>query len=84
MCFDNIEVHDRLLSRSEASEMLKEWFGQAGSLTPATLAKLACTGGGPPMLKFKRKVAYPERRLFGWGKSRAKLVEHTSDSGDDI
>ena len=84
MSFENVQVGDRLLIRSEASNKLQEWFGPVGYLCPASLAALACRGGGPPMIKFGRKVAYPERKLFDWAKSRAKLIEHTSDSGDGI
>jgi hypothetical protein len=84
MSFDHLEVGDRLLLRSEASDRLQQWFGQAGYICPAYLAKLASVGGGPPMVKFGRKVAYPERKLFDWAKARAKLVAHTSDSGDSL
>ena len=84
MGFDNIEVGDRLLIRSEASEKLKEWFGPAGHIGPACLAKYAVTGGGPPYLKIGRRVAYREGDLFKWAKSRARLVDSTSDSGADL
>ena len=83
MSFDHLEVGDRLLIRSEASEKLQQWFGPAGYLCPASLAKLACVGGGPPYYKIGRKVAYRERDLFAWAKARAKLVEHTSDNGGE-
>jgi hypothetical protein len=84
MELNNIDVGDRLLLRSEASKKLKDWFGEAGYLCPATLAKMACVGGGPVMMKFGRKVAYPERALFDWAKARARLVESTSDNGSNL
>ncbi len=84
MNFDNIEVGDHLLIRSEASEKLKEWFGQAGHIGPACLAKYAVTGDGPPYLKIGRRVAYRERDLFKWAVARARLVPSTSASGLDL
>jgi hypothetical protein len=76
------DLSDRILTRSEASEKLTEWFGQCGRIGPATLAKYACLGGGPPMLKFARRVGYPERQLYKWGRARARFVASTSDAGE--
>jgi hypothetical protein len=73
---------DRVLDRLAASEKLEEWFGKPGAVKPKTLAKLACVGGGPPMIKFGRKVGYAEKPLYGWGRSRARIVKSTSDHGE--
>jgi hypothetical protein len=81
MEFDSRPVRDNLLPRNEASQKLYEWFGLVGCVSPKTLAKYACIGGGPPMVKFGRRVGYPERRLFEWGRARARVVSSTSDSG---
>ena len=78
---DRADLSDRILPRSEASEKLTEWFGPCGRIGPATLAKYACLGGGPPMLKFGRRVGYPERQLYEWGRARARFVASTSDVG---
>src|SRR5215204_6057797 len=79
MNFDKIEVGNRLLARTEVPDYLQDKFGSAARLSAPYLAKLACEGGGPPMVKIGRRVAYTERALVDWVKSRMRLVNSTSD-----
>ncbi|MBX6425253.1 MAG: hypothetical protein IRZ09_04945 [Variibacter sp.] len=51
----------RPLSRAEASTYLKEKHGISHS--PAYLAKLAVTGGGPRFMKARRSVIYTAELL---------------------
>jgi hypothetical protein len=39
-------------------------------VAPATLAKLASTGGGPPFRKFGRKPIYAPSDLLAWAEAR--------------
>lgn len=55
---------DRNLNRKDASRYLREVHGIVRS--PATLAKLACTGGGPPFRKAGRIPLYPISELDAW------------------
>ena len=48
----------------------------------ATLAKLACTGGGPPFESFGRRPLYREADLLSWAQARCTgLRRSTSDPG---
>lgn len=50
--------------------------------TVATLAKLACVGGGPRFEKLGRIVLYPTAELDSWAKARlSPLRRNTSDTG---
>jgi hypothetical protein len=53
--------HSRPLSRAEASAYLRERHGISHS--PAYLAKLAVTGGGPRFMKARRTVIYTPELL---------------------
>lgn len=55
------------LRRDAAADYLKKRYG-AG--TSATLAKLACIGGGPPFRKFGRHPLYLPEDLDAWAKAR--------------
>lgn len=46
---------------------------------PATLAKLATTGGGPEMSKFGRRVFYTRMSLDSWIASRLWTCHSSSD-----
>ena len=67
------------LRRWEASEYLKLAHGI--ELAPATLAKLASVGGGPPFQKSNRTPLYPVPQLDVWAVERlGGLKRSTSDS----
>jgi hypothetical protein len=71
--------HERKLGRKEAAQFLTD-HGYKTSL--ATLAKLACIGGGPPFESFGRRPLYEEEVLLGWARARCTgLRLSTSDPG---
>jgi hypothetical protein len=48
---------------------------------PATLAKYACVGGGPPFFKAGRIPIYPRTGLDEWARTRlGALVRSTSET----
>jgi predicted DNA-binding transcriptional regulator AlpA len=47
-------------------------------LSPSTLNKLRCVGGGPPFLKFGRSVRYLPEDCRAW--RDARRVRHTSEA----
>ena len=58
---------ERLLRRREAAEALTE----AGfKIAPATLAKLASVGGGPPFRRFGAVPVYTWPDLLAWARAR--------------
>ena len=68
---DAVSLPDPLpgnLSRSEASKYLRERHGIRR--TEATLAKLACVGGGPKYRKDGRLVVYPPPELDVWAEGQ--------------
>ncbi|BBK33760.1 hypothetical protein EDC65_3596 [Stella humosa] len=68
------------LRRWEASEYLELVHGIQQS--PATLAKKASTGGGPPYHKSVRSPLYPRDELDRWAVAyMGGLVRHSSDTG---
>jgi hypothetical protein len=68
------------LRRWEASEYLDVVYGI--TVAPATLAKLACVGGGPRFNKAVRTPLYPREELDAWAAERlGKLKRSTSDDG---
>jgi hypothetical protein len=56
------------LRRDKASQFLDEVLGL--QYARATLAKLASTGGGPPIEKVGRTPYYPTEPLYNWGLSK--------------
>lgn len=67
------------LSRQEVPAHLRSVHGI--QITTATLAKLACRGGGPPYQKFGRKPLYPVHLLDEWAVQRlGPIVQNTSQS----
>src|SRR3974377_2402791 len=71
-------VPTRLLRRAEASEYVQERWGYP--LSPRTLAKLACVGGGPTFRRESRFPLYEVKHLDAG--VRAKLprpVRSTSE-----
>jgi hypothetical protein len=76
---DSIQCKPRL-RRWEAVDYLETVHGLP--TTVATLAKLACVGGGPSFQKMGRVVLYPVVELDRWATGRISATrQHTSDSG---
>lgn len=73
--------HDKFLSRGSASEFL---FKKGFQVAPATLAKLACVGGGPIFVSFGRRALYAPAELLRWAESRARIRKTTSDAGEAL
>jgi hypothetical protein len=70
---------ERLLGRKAAAQYLTE---RGFKTAPATLAKLACIGGGPPFESFGRRPLYREADLLGWAQGRTTGPRRsTSDPG---
>jgi len=59
---------ERRLDRKEAAQFLTS---RGYRTAPATLAKLACLGGGPAFESFGRRPLYREPDLLAWAQSRA-------------
>jgi hypothetical protein len=51
------------LRRKQAAAYLQ---ARCGAYTPATLAKLACVGGGPPFCKVGPFALYTQQDLDAW------------------
>ncbi|WP_244913936.1 hypothetical protein, partial [Methylobacterium frigidaeris] len=67
------------LRRWEASQYLLDEHGIEPA--PATLAKLACVGGGPPFQKAGRVPLYPVDLLDEWAVTRlGAVVRSTSEA----
>jgi hypothetical protein len=72
-------LYERRLGRKEAAQFLTD---QGCKTAPATLAKLACIGGGPPFESFGRRPLYREADLRGWAQGRTTGPRRsTSDPG---
>jgi hypothetical protein len=73
----------RMLRRTEAADYVQERWGYP--LSPRTLAKLACVGGGPTFRRASRFPLYEVKDLDEW--VRAKLtrpVRSTSEYPEAI
>ena len=71
---------ERRRDRKQASQFLTE---QGYKIAPATLAKLACIGGGPTFVSFGRRPLYLESDLLAWAQSRTTGPRRsTSDPGE--
>jgi hypothetical protein len=71
-------VPTRLLRRAEASEYVQERWGYP--LSPRTLAKLACVGGGPTFRRASRFPLYEVKDLDAWVRSKlTRPVRSTSE-----
>jgi hypothetical protein len=74
-----VKEPERLLGRKEAAQFLTE---RGYRTAPATLAKLACIGGGPPFESFGRRPLYRAADLLAWAQARTTgLRRSTSDPG---
>jgi hypothetical protein len=58
---------DTLLTRVDAAVYLQS---RGFKIAPATLAKLAVTGDGPPFVKFLSRALYQARDLDCWADGR--------------
>jgi hypothetical protein len=73
------EQYERRLGRKEAALFLTE---RGYRTAPATLAKLACIGGGPEFESFGRRPLYREADLLAWAHGRTTgRRRSTSDAG---
>lgn len=71
------------MRRGEISEYLLQVHGVR--LTPATLAKLAVQGGGPPFQKDGRFPLYPRQSTDEFATARlGPLRRSTSDTGHEL
>jgi hypothetical protein len=68
------------LRRSQAVEYLRAIHGIP--TTTATLAKLACVGGGPSFQKFGRTVLYHLEELDRWAVSRISAVRRNTSEAE--
>jgi hypothetical protein len=74
-----VDVYERRLSRKEAAQFLTD---RGYRTAPATLAKLACVGGGPSFTSFGRRPLYREPDLLAWAHGRTTGPRRsTSDAG---
>ena len=74
-----VHEYERRLGRREAAQFLTE---RGYRTAPATLAKLACIGGGPTFHSFGRKPLYREADLIAWAEARTTGPRRsTSDPG---
>jgi hypothetical protein len=62
----------RYRRRAEVPAILQEILGV--TVAKATLDKLACIGGGPPVEYFGTTPVYREDRLLAWGRSRIRAT----------
>ncbi len=68
-----------LLSRKEAAEVLR---AVGYRVAPATLAKLASVGGGPPFRKFGGAPVYGRRDLLAWANGRLTAPRRSTAERD--
>ena len=75
-----VQDSERLLGRKDAAQYLTE---RGFKTAAATLAKLACVGGGPRFRSFGRKPLYREADLIAWAEGRTTGPRRsTSDPGE--
>ena len=73
--------HNSYLTRRMAAEFLTE---NGYKTAEASLAKLACTGGGPVFISYGRRAIYAPTELLRWAVSRARVRKSTSDPGVEL
>ena len=72
-------AEDRKLNRKEAAAFLT---ARGYRTAPATLAKLACTGGGPAFISYGKTPLYEPSQLLAWAQARSSGPRvSTSDDG---
>ena len=62
-----MDIHNQHFDRKNAAAFLTE---RGFKTAPATLAKLACLGGGPLFRSFGRKPLYLAADLLAWAEAR--------------
>ena len=68
----------RMLRRTEAADYVQERWGYP--LSPRTLAKLACVGGGPTFRRASRFPLYEVKDLDTWVRTKlTRPVRSTSE-----
>jgi hypothetical protein len=73
---------ERRLDRRQAADFLS---ARGYRTAPATLAKLACIGGGPTFESFGRKPLYREADLLAWALAKTTGPRgSTSDPGTGL
>jgi hypothetical protein len=77
MAVDTFEPRYR--DRRAAAQFLTE---QGYKTAPATLARLACVGGGPAFRKFGRKPLYNDEDLLDWAHSRLSAPMRSTSEAD--
>jgi hypothetical protein len=74
-----VNEYERRLDRKQSAQFLTE---RGYRTAPATLAKLACIGGGPAFESFGRRPLYRESDLLAWVQARTTGPRRsTSDPG---
>jgi hypothetical protein len=74
-----MNIPELQLDRKQAAEFLTS---RGFKTAPATLAKLACLGGGPVFRSYGRKPLYLPRDLLAWAQARCTGPRRsTSDPG---
>ncbi len=68
-----------LLDRRAASALLAEL---GFPCAPATLATLACRGGGPVFVKFGSRALYRRSDLVAWAQSRLTAPRRSTSEAD--
>ena len=77
----DVEFECRLDRRQAAAFLTARGYRTA----PATLAKLACIGGGPTFESFGRKPLYREADLLAWARGKTTGPRRsTSDPGGGL
>jgi hypothetical protein len=66
----------------DASEFLHNEIAELppDAATELDLARLRSVGGGPPYVKFGRKVFYPKVSLLDWARSRLSRFDATKEA----
>jgi hypothetical protein len=75
-------MSSRFLRRKQAGSYLREKYGVGSA---ATLAKLACLGGGPEMVYLGCRIPiYTEEALDAWARSRLSAPVRSTSSHKPI
>ena len=61
---------ERRLIRKDAADYLTNI---GFPTTPAMLAKMACKGGGPEFVRFRKRPVYPISKLIEWAEQELEM-----------